>query len=138
MREIKGSYLLWGTIGIYLLYLFCNWMNIEVKFILELITVIIILIGIILILGITILLFYIQIIIPVEYIYNRNYFINGKSKYNWYSEISFDDLKFKNFYLNPVCIKKQAKFIRFSIIYWIVVIIEEINIFCNKYFTFKF
>ena len=24
MREVKGSYLLWGTIGIYLLYLFLN------------------------------------------------------------------------------------------------------------------
>lgn len=121
MKEVKGSYLLWGTITIYLLYLFFDFMGVGIK---EMILGVLVCIG--LTLGSLLLfgLLYTQFIVPIMYSHEMD-----KSYQKQYI--------FKTFYLCDYCTKESKKYIRFSLIYWIIVIVLEVNNFCNKYFTFK-
>ena len=121
MREVKGSYLLWGTVAIYLLYLFFDFIGVSIIKL----TVVAIISGIIL--GIISLLFYSQLVIPFMYASDCQYDMICTDK----------SIQYKNYYLHRSCTNKDLKWIKFSLIYWIVVMVLEVNNFCNKYFTFK-
>jgi len=116
--KMKGAYLFWLVILVFILYLIFEYFGINFLYLIGKI------VGVLFLLYVGCHLFLFAVLVPI--MYSIDYFNEG----------GWNDT-FQNYYKNYNCQCYMKDFIIFHPVYWLIVIIIEINKFCNKYFTFK-